>query len=89
MPATIRALDVLYFSGRFCAGDSIYVSFLGADGGLYVVAIGIAFCDDAVLRQKIGPPLAAAHERICDVSDQTVVIREQDVTLLWPPDGRA
>lgn len=82
--AAIYAFDVLYFSCRFCAGDSIYVSFLGADGGLYVIAIGIACCDDGMLRQKIGPPPASAHKRICDISDQTVVIREQDVTLLWP-----
>jgi hypothetical protein len=58
---------------------------MGADGGQYVVAIGIACCDDSVVSKKIGPPLAAAHKRACDYSDQTVVVREQDVTLLWPP----
>jgi hypothetical protein len=87
-PAAVNAFDVLYWSGGFSAGDSIYISFMGADGGLYVVAVGMACCDDAVLRTKIGPPLADAHKRTCNISDKTVVVREQDVTLLWPPSDR-
>jgi hypothetical protein len=82
-PAAVRAADVLYCSGDFQRGDSIYVAFLGADGGQYVVASGIAQFDGTVLREQLGPPLADAQARATSTIDDSIVILAQDIRLLW------
>ena len=83
-PAAVRASEVLYCMGDFCAGDAVYIGFLTSDGSQYVVATGIAGCDEAALRQMVAPTRHAAatsDER----GDADVVVREQDVQLLLPP----
>jgi hypothetical protein len=82
--ADVFARDVLYLSGDFRVGDEIYIAFLGADGGQYAVATGIAQIDGDALRERIGPPLADAHARVHDPADASVVVREGDVRVLWP-----
>jgi glutamate 5-kinase len=83
-PAAVRAADVLYCSGEFCAGDAIYIAFRTSDGSQYVVASGIARCDETELRLTPGVQRheAAATAR---TDDPDIVVLEQDVQLLWPP----
>jgi hypothetical protein len=87
--APVYMRDVLYCCGSFAAGDPIYVAFLGADGGQYVVAMGVAQAGVFELRDKIGPPSADAFARPCDSSNQSVMVLERDVRLLWPPRANA
>ncbi len=79
----MRASDVLYCAGEFCVGDPVYIAFRTSDGSQFVVATGIAACDDAALRQAADP----AHRPpvVRDGRDGAdVVVQEQDVQLLWP-----
>jgi glutamate 5-kinase len=85
--AAVRTGDVLYCSGDFASGDPIHIAFLGSDGGQYVIATGIARFGGAALRQKLGPPLADAHARVRDATDDSVMVRQEDLRLLWPPQG--
>jgi glutamate 5-kinase len=50
MPVAIKAADVLGCSGDFHAGDQIYVTSRGRDGGQYAIAIGTAEIDASALR---------------------------------------
>jgi glutamate 5-kinase len=83
-PATIRVADVLYCAGGFCPGDIVHIAFRTTDGSQYVVAKGIASCDHAELQKAVG-----AWPRTADTSETQgsaeVVVREQDIRLLWPP----
>jgi len=83
-PAAVRAADVLYCSGGFCAGDAIYIAFRTSDGSQYVVAVGIARCAEAELRLTpgVGHCEATAPTR---TDDPEIVVLEHDVHLLWPP----
>jgi glutamate 5-kinase len=86
-PAPVRAADVLYCAGGFRAGNTVYIAFRTSDGSQYVVATGIARCDEAVLRQMVSsgrPALVAAGEQ----GEVTIVVPEQDVQLLWPSFSR-
>jgi hypothetical protein len=70
--------------GDFCAGDAVYIGFRTSDGSQYVVATGIALCDEVALRQMVDPARHAAA--LPDERDNAgIVVREQDVQLLWPP----
>jgi hypothetical protein len=71
--ATVYAADVLDCAGNFSAGDTVYISFRGIDGGQYVVATGVIRCDESVLRQTLGALAPAA-----------VIINASDMKLLWP-----
>jgi len=82
--ADVLARDVLYLSGDFSMGNGIYIAFLGADGGQYVVAAGVARIDAESLRARIGPPRADAHARLRDPADASVVVHEADVRRLRP-----
>jgi glutamate 5-kinase len=83
-PAAVRAADVLYCCGGFCTGDAIYIAFRTSDGSQYVVATGIARCDETELRLTPGVQRheAAAAAR---TDSPDIVVLEQDVQLLWPP----
>ena len=70
--ADVAARDVLDCSGGFAAGDTVYITFRGIDGGQYAVAIGTAACDENAIRRVLG------------ASPATVIVRAQDVLLLWP-----
>ena len=70
--ADVAARDVLDCGGGFAAGDTVYITFRGADGGQYAVATGTVGCDENALRQMLGAPSA------------TVIVRAPDVRLLWP-----
>ena len=83
-PAAVRASDVLYCMGDFCAGDAIYIGFRTEDGSQYVVATGIAGCDIGALRQAVDPAHAATVAS-AERGSADIVVREQDVQLLWPP----
>lgn len=79
---------VLDCTGSFHAGDRVYVSFRGKDGGQYAVAKGIVRCDEAVLLQVKRRPASARSDPVEPdpvERDAVVVIREQDLELLWPP----
>jgi len=82
-PTPVRAGDVLYCAGGFCAGDSIYIAFRTSDGSQYVVATGIARCDETDLRltSRVGHHEATAPTRT-DRPD--IVVQERDVQLFWP-----
>jgi len=82
--AAVHTRDVLYCSGDFSSGDPIHIAFLGADGGQYVIATGIARLGGAALRQKLGPPPADAHALVRDANDASVIVSEKDLRLLWP-----
>ena len=82
--AAVRANEVLYCAGDFRAGDRVYVAFRAVDGGQYVVATGIIAFDEATLQQMIGPPTAAAVRDQHAQPDASLVIRAEDVELLWP-----
>ena len=82
--AAVRTRDVLYCAGDFAAGDPVHIAFLGADGGQYVIATGVAQFGGAVLREKLGPPLAHAHALERDDNDDSILVLEQDLRLLWP-----
>ena len=81
----VHTRDVLYCSGDFASGDPIHIAFLGSDGGQYVVATGIARFGGAALRQKLGPPLADAHACVRDATDDSVMVQEDELWLLWAP----
>lgn len=79
----MRAADVLYCSGEFCAGDAIYIAFRTSDGSQYVVASGIARCDETELRWTPGVEYReTATPTRTDNPD--IVVLEQDVHLFWP-----
>ncbi|HET7065413.1 MAG TPA: hypothetical protein VFI49_14170 [Rudaea sp.] len=82
-PATIKVTDVLYCAGGFSSGDIVHIAFRTADGSQYVVAKGVVSCDQAQLQQAVGPwpraPEASGGQGSADV-----VVREQDIRLLWP-----
>ena len=80
--ADVRAADVLDCAGGFQAGDTIYVTFRGADGGQYVVATGVVRCDESVLR---GMTARSNGDGADEKGDANIVIRAQDMELLWPP----
>jgi glutamate 5-kinase len=83
-PAAVRASDVLYCMGDFCAGDAVYIAFRTEDGSQYVVATGIAGCNEGALRQA-ADLVHAAHVASAERDNVEIVVREQDVRLLWPP----
>ena len=66
--ADVKARDVLDCAGSFNAGDRVYVTFRAIDGGQYVVATCIICC---------------ASERVCGAASAIVIVREQDLQLLW------
>lgn len=82
----VRLADVLDCAGGFRAGDTIYVTFRGVDGGQYVIATGIVRCDEGTLRHMLAR--AREHLPLDDRSNTSfdihVVILERDVKLLWP-----
>jgi glutamate 5-kinase len=83
-PAAVRAADVLYCSGGFCAGDAIYIAFRTSDGSQYVVATGIARCDEAGLGLTAGVEHRATAAPT-GTDDSEIVVLEQNVQLFWPP----
>lgn len=70
-PAAVQARNVLDCAGGFHSGDTVYIAFRAIDGGQYVIAIGVACCDAAALRQPLAAPDAP-------------VVFEHSVKLLWP-----
>ena len=79
----VLVAHVLDCAGGFRSGDRVCVSFRGRDGGQYAVAMGIVCCDEAVLLERKARPADATRNAVeGDGSD--VVIREQDLELLWP-----
>jgi glutamate 5-kinase len=82
----VLAEHVLDCSGNFRVGDQVYVTFRGKDGGQYVIATGVVGCDVEVLRQIMGR-WADACTTPSENQDSTVVIREQDLKLLWQSKG--
>ncbi|HEV2607778.1 MAG TPA: PUA domain-containing protein [Xanthomonadaceae bacterium] len=82
----VLAACVLDSAGSFRAGDRVYVSFRGKDGGQYVIAKGIVRCDHAVLQQIKGRSADMRSDPAED-DESDVVIREQDLELLWPSAG--
>ena len=79
----MRAADVLYCSGEFCAGDAIYIAFRTSDGSQYVVATGIARCDEIELRLTLGVEhCETVAPTRTDAPD--IVVLERDVHLFWP-----
>jgi|ERR1700685_1978162 hypothetical protein len=80
----VRAADVLDHSDGFRVGDSVYISFRTKDGSQFVVATGIVRCDAALLREtRTRALLSGALAKVTDDTD--ILIREEDVILLWPP----
>lgn len=77
----MRAADVLYWSGEFCAGDAIYIAFRTSDGSQYVVASGIARCDELRLTPRVEYRETATPTR---TDNPDIVVLEQDVHLFWP-----
>jgi glutamate 5-kinase len=80
--ADVRAADVLDCVGGFQAGDTVYVTFRGVDGGQFVVATGTVRCDESALR---GMTARSNGDRVNASDDANIVIRAQDMDLLWPP----
>jgi len=69
--ADVHARDVLGCAGDFAAGDSVYVTFRAVDGGQYAIAAATVCCSQAELRHKLA------------CADDVVVLRKEDVRLLW------
>ena len=67
-PADVTAQDVLDSAGGFSAGDMVYITFRAIDGGQYVFATGIVCCASELLR---------------GAAPAVVIVREQDLRLLW------
>jgi len=67
-PVDVKAQDVLDCAGSFSAGDTVYVTFRAIDGGQYVIATGIVCC---------------ASERLRGAESAAVIVREQDLQMLW------
>jgi hypothetical protein len=85
-PASVRVCDVLWCYGNFNTGDSVYISFCGADGGQSVIATGTVACAKSELDIKIGPPRADSWLVGPNAKDDlSVVIPAEQVQLLWPP----
>jgi len=78
----VLAAQVLDCVGDFRTGDRVCVAFRGKDGGQYAVATGIVRCDEAMLRRTKGKS-ADAHGNPAENDGFDVVIREQDLELLW------
>lgn len=68
--ADVAARDVLDCCGDFNAGDTVYITFRGTDGGQYAVATGTVGFGENALKQM--------------VPSASVVVRAQDARLLWP-----
>ena len=68
--------------GGFRAGDPVYISFRTSDGSQFVIAAGIASCDELALRRMI-----ALRRRSADLRDEPTVVEfpVRDAQLLWPP----
>lgn len=81
--AALLAEHVLDCAGNFQIGDRVYVTFRGKDGGQYVIATGIVSCDEEVVR-RMRDRWADACGTLLQSHDSAVVIREQDLKLLWP-----
>jgi glutamate 5-kinase len=65
--------------GEFQAGDLVNVTFRGADGGQFAIAIGLAEIDAAALRARLSMRSGT------DASpDNVALIAEKNLTLLWP-----
>jgi glutamate 5-kinase len=83
-PAAVHASQVLYCMGDFCTGGAVYIGYRTSDGSQYVVATGIARCSEVAIRHLAG----AAHDAATasdEPDDASVIVREEDVRLLWPP----
>ena len=80
--AAVRVGDVLAHSGAFRTGHRVHVVVRGVDGGQNVIATGVIDRD----AQALPPSLpASAQDHTNDESDLAqIVIRSQDVELLWP-----
>ena len=57
-PAPIHAGELLGHSAGFHAGEAVYVSSRGRDGGQSVVAVGMATLDAELLDASAGPAIA-------------------------------
>jgi len=68
----VHARDVLDCAGGFNAGDIVYIAFRAVDGGQYVIATAVIGYDEGQLRRTM---LADAD---------TIVVRDQQIKLLWP-----
>jgi len=80
-PAAVNTCYVIDCSGEFCAGDTVNVTFRGADGGQYAIATAIADIDAAALRRQISRGSRVEMTK----SDQVLAIAEKNLKLLWPP----
>jgi glutamate 5-kinase len=79
--ADVRAADVLDCVGGFQAGDTIYLTFRGIDGGQYVVATAVVHYDESVLRAMTAQSIGNGTD---GKAGANIVIRAQDMQLLWP-----
>jgi glutamate 5-kinase len=82
-PADVRLADVLDCSGRFATGDVVYVALRAKEGSQYAVATGLVRCSDAELRRMMATR-STPSDRPPRGGDADIVIRGQDVTVLWP-----
>ena len=82
-PAEVRVAHVLDCTGGFRTGDKVYVTFRTSDGSQFVIATGIVCCDEASLQEKAAR-MHSLRNGVNQGGDADVVIREQDVELLWP-----
>lgn len=78
--AAIRAVDVLYWGGKFSAGDTVYVAFATIDGSQFVVATGVILCDEAELRAHVGSNTVDDWH---GGARSKVIIEEQGLSVLW------
>jgi len=85
MPGAVRAANALCCAGDFQPGDVVYISFRTSDGSQYVVATGVAVCDARTLHRLIDSEGRSRNGARGLGNECIVVVREQDVRLLWPP----
>ena len=77
--AAITASELVDCCGEFGVGDTVNVTFRGADGGQFAIATAIVAIDAAALRSRI----AAISARSAPLDDITVAT-EHNLKLLWP-----
>jgi hypothetical protein len=78
----VAVSDILWCGGSFRAGEPVHLTFCGLDGGQYVIANGVSLLSDADLREKL-PSMSAQGGAMVPAPDNTVVVAERDVELLW------
>jgi glutamate 5-kinase len=78
----VHGAAVIDCAGEFAAGEPVFVSFRGRDGGQFVVARARSRQASGAIRAALKVPDRA---RATDGFRESLVVAAADVELIWPP----